>query len=186
MQANHPEAVFETGPPETIFEKLFGSNEAPFEVRLWSGGKEAIPSPELLTEIARAIEKESGRATGRKVPLQEVYEISPRFDRIKLYDVSLSRLTSILKKSLNRLPVFTLRQGQYEVPVVLTGKQEDIYSVIRKVRVQSEKKGSIPVDQLVTLKRVAGYKVLQGGKEDSYASLSFDLPDNELEGCKPG
>lgn len=180
MTANYPEALYEISPPETIFEKIFGDNESPLEIRLWTDGSTPVPDPEVLNKIAADITKLFAKSPERKAPLQEYYEISPRFDRIKLYDIPVARLTSVLKKSLNRLSLFTLRQGQYEVPVVLTGKQQDIYTVIRSVRVQSNAKGQVPVDQLVTVRRIAGYKLLQGGKEGGYASLSFDITDNEL------
>ena len=181
MASNYPEALFDISPPETIFEKIFGGEEAPFEVRLWSSGQDPIPSPEMLREIAKTIGSESGWYTNKKVPLQEYYELAPRFDRIKLYDVPINQLTSVLKKSLNRLLLFTLRQGQYEVPVVLTGRQQDIYSVIKGVRINTKNKGAIPIDQLVEVRRIAGYKILQGGKEDVYTSLTFDIPDGELQ-----
>jgi multidrug efflux pump subunit AcrB len=181
IEREFPEASYKITPPETIFEKIFGSRAAPFEVRLRTSSKEPVPPPEVLHKIAQSIVKESGYKLQNKIPLQEYYEITPCFERIKLYDVSMSQLTSILKKSLNRLPVFTLRQGQYEVPVVLTGKQEDIQTVLRHVKVHTEKKGSIPVGQLVTIQRVAGYKILKGGKEGGYASLKFDIPDNQLK-----
>jgi multidrug efflux pump subunit AcrB len=180
MAEKYPEALYSVSPPQTIFEKIFGDNEAPFEVRLWTNGNDPVPKPEVMHNIVGAIAKLSAKYPEKKVPLQEYYEISPRFDRIKLYDVPIDRLTSILKKSLNRLKLFTLRQGQYEVPVILTGKQQDIYKVIRSVRVLTDAGGLIPIDQLVSVKRIAGYKLLQGGKEGAYASLAFDVPDNEL------
>ena len=184
MNVNYPEALYAVSPPETIFEKIFGNHEAPFEVRLWTNGKDPLPTPEVLHSIVSAIGKASGKYPDKKVPLQEYYEITPRFDRIKLYNVSIERLTNVLKKSLNRLSLFTLRQGQYEVPVVLTGKQEDIYTVIRTVRVMTDDKGLIPVEQLVGVKRITGYKLLQGGKEDVYASLAFDIPDGGISGMQ--
>lgn len=180
MATNYPEALFEISPPGSIFEKIFGDREAPLEVRLWTSGKDPVPTPEVLRDITTAIGKISGRYPDKKVPLQEYYEVTPRFDRIKLYNIPIDNLTNVLKKSLNRLSLFTLRQGQYEVPVVLTGKQEDIYNVIHTVRVTSDNKGFIPVDQLVEVKRIAGYKLLQGGKDDVYASLTFEVTDNEL------
>ncbi len=180
MEKNYPEALYDVSPPETIFEKIFGEQESPFEVRLWTSGKDPVPAPEKLRAISNDISKVSGKIPDKKMPLQEYYKITPRFGRIKLYNVPIDRLTRVLKKSLNRLTLFTLRQGQYEVPVVLTGKQEDIHTVIRSERVISGDKGSVPIDQLVEVKRIAGYKVLQGGKEGAYASLSFNIHDNEL------
>ncbi len=180
MKVNFPEALFRVSPPETIFEKIFGDEEAPFEVRLWTNGKDLLPPPGELRQITDSLGKMSGNYPNQRASLQEYYELLPRFDRIKLYNVSVDHLTNVLKKSLNRLLLFTLRQSQYEVPVVLTGKQQNLYSVIHSVRINTEDKGLIPVDQLVEVKRVTSYKELEGGKENVYASLKFNVRDNEI------
>lgn len=180
ININYPEALYEIKPPDNIFEKVFGDNKVPFEVQLWTEGSEGIPSPDLLSEISMAIAKETGMAACRKIPLQECYEITPRFDMIKLYDVSMSELINILKTSLNKLSVFTLQQGQMAVPVVVTGTREDIHTVIRNVRVTTVKKGKIPIDQLVTVNRVAGYKVMTAGKDAAYVPLGYDIQDDQL------
>ncbi|MBN2166685.1 MAG: efflux RND transporter permease subunit [Marinilabiliaceae bacterium] len=177
---NYPEAIFEFTPPESVFEKLFVNKEAPLEVRVWSSGRDALPSPEQLQEINRAVLNETGLNTIRKVPLQEYYKIIPRFDRIKLYDVSISYLSDILRKSLNRLQIFTLQQGQYTVPVVLTGKQENIYNVIKQLRIHTANNGSVPVSELVQVQRIAGYKLMKGDKNDVFASLGYNIEDDQL------
>ena len=178
---HYPEAVFSFNPPESIFEKLFGNKEAPLEVQLWSGSKDVLPSPELLREITESITRETGLLTSNKIPLQEYYEIISRFDRIKLYDVSISYLTTLLQKALNKLQIFTLQQGQYAVPVVLTGQQEDIYSIVRSVRITTSNQGSVPVDELVSIRRIAGYKIMKGGKDDAYVALGYDIEDHQLK-----
>ncbi len=181
MDTYHPEAIYKFVPPESIFEKLFGSNEAPLEVRMWSSGKDALPSPEQLQKINRTIASETGLRTSQKVPLQEYYEIVPRFDRIKLYDISVSYLSDILRKSLNRLQIFKLQQGQYSVPVILTGNRESIYRIVQSVRVNSTKKGSIPVSELVNIRRIAGYKLVKGGKNDAFVTLGYDIEDSQMD-----
>nr|WP_319398800.1 efflux RND transporter permease subunit [uncultured Carboxylicivirga sp.] len=180
INKHYPEAIFYFTPPESIFEKLFGNNEAPLEVRLWSSGKNSIPTPDQLQEINLAIYDQSGMNSTEKVPLQEYYEIVPDFERLKLYDISVSYLTDILKKSLNRLSIFKLQRGQYTVPVVLTGKQEDLYSIIQSVRLNNSSNGSIPVSELVSVRRIAGYKLMKGSKDDVYVSLGYDIEDSQI------
>jgi len=181
IDKNYPETIFTFSPPESIFEKLFGSNEAPLEVRLWSSGSNSIPTPNELQEINREIFNQCGISSIKKVPLQQYYELKPEFERLKLYDISVSYLTDILKKSLNRLHIFKLQRGQYTVPVVLTGKQDDLYSIINSVRLTTPSSGSIPVSELVKVRRIAGYKLMQGGKDDAYVSLGYDIDDTQLK-----
>jgi multidrug efflux pump subunit AcrB len=181
IEKHYPDALFEYGKPESIFEKLFADNDAPFELQLWTNGAEPVPSPGLLNNIAASVYNKTGYKPSSDIPTQNYYEISPRFDRIKLYDVSLNQLTSILQKSFNKLNLFTIRQGQYEVPVILTGEQKDIHSILKTVRVPISNAGSIPIGHLVDLKNIRGYKYFYGGKDGIYASLNYNIPDNLLE-----
>ncbi len=181
LSKNYPEAIFHFSQPESIFEKLFGSYKAPIEVQLWSGSSNGVPTPEELQTITDEINKKTNLATIQKTPLQEYFELKPRFDRIKLYDVSFSYMSNIIQKTLNRLQIFTLQQGTHSVPIVLTGKQKDIYHIVQSQRILNNNKVLIPLSELVNIKRISGYKYLKGGKDDSYVALEYNINDSQEE-----
>ena len=177
---NFPEAIYRIKSPESVFEKIFQNKSVPLEVHLWQDGIDQLPNPEVIKKINKELNQEFDLNTHESVPMQEYYELSPNFDLIKLYNISISNLIQTLKKTMSKLDLYTLKQGQSEVPVVIKGQQQDIYSVIKSLRIETENGGSVPVDQLIQLNKIIGYKLIKGGKHGSYISLDYDLSTSNI------
>lgn len=181
MRRHYPVAAYKLNPTVNMFERVFGSNQPPLQVRLASTGRDPLPSPEELVEISDRIKMEAGIATDEKHPLQEVYEIHPKFDRLLLYDVASDKLIATLRTAFSRFRVFELKQGQYEVPVVLTQQSKDLYSILVQTQVRSNKNALISVSELVDVRKSMGYKGYQGGIGGAFAVLAYDVADHQTD-----
>ena len=113
------------------------------------------------------------------VRLQDYFEIVPDYERLLLYKVDVDELVSVLRKAFNQLQIFTLKQGQYQVPVYLSGQEKDLHQIIQSARVRSQNKQDIPVASLVSVREDVDYKTLEGGKSDSYINLDYKLTQKE-------
>ncbi len=185
-QEKYPDAIIKNNVPETVFEKVFDSQSAPFEVRFKSKNSQVPPRPEELNEIIREITMISGFDSKNKLPLQKYYELIPNYEKLLLYGVSVNELISVLKKTLNRLQIFTMKNGQYRVPVFLSGEEKGIQELIATTFVRSKSKSKIPISALVSVNQSNGYKLFNGGKSKTYVELAYDVTEDEaafLQDC---
>jgi len=178
-QTNYPEGIVEIAPPPTLFERVFNSRSAPLEVRLKNRSAADLPKPQLVQEVAAKIEDKTGIRMKNKLRLQDYYTIVPDYERLLLYKVPVNEVISVLKKALNQFQVFMLKQGQYQVPVFLSGQEEPLDQIIRSARVRTEENEFIPLSSLVTIQAGADYKTIQGGKSAIYIPLNYEVSAKE-------
>lgn len=171
---SYPEAAISVVPPPNLFEKVFNSQSAPLELRVKNKTGEGLPDPEVIRDITSKVTQKAGIQVKDPLRLQDYFMILPDHERLLLYRVSIDELVSVLKKAFNRLQIFTLRQGQSQVPVFLSGRDQSLDQVIRSVKVRSENKQDIPVSSLVSIRENIDYKELQGGKSGIFVALDYD------------
>ncbi len=180
-KAKYPEAIFNINPPPNLFEKVFSSQAAPLEIRLSGKSNNDLPSPEEISQITSKVAENTGNLMNNKLRLQNFFRIVPDYEKLLLYRVSVNELISVLRKAFNQLQVFTLKQGQTEVPVFLSGQEKSIHQMIQSTRVWSESNEYIPLSSLVSVQEGLDYKIMQGGKSDIYVALDYDVPQKEAD-----
>jgi multidrug efflux pump subunit AcrB len=178
---NYPGAELKQTPPPTIFEKIFNKQDAPLSLRLTNKNGNELPSANEIKEISAKILAETTIPINNKLRLQHYFEIAPNYERLLLYEVSVNELVEVLKKALNQLQVFTLKQGQYQVPVFLTGADKDLFQIIRSTKVRAENKEMIPLSALVAINENTDYKVLQGSKSGIFTVLNYNVDAKDAE-----
>ena len=178
LEKNYPEASFSFSPTASVFEMLFGNTQYPLEVKIWNS-KNSIKSEEL-EQIKADIYKATNLNTLNKVPTQQYYQLTPDFEKLKLYDIPISRLTDVLKKTLNRLTLFSLQQNQNTIPVVLSDNKSNIYNILQNTRISNQSKSSIPLIELVSVNKIAGFKFIYGDKNSTYTLLAYDVDAQDL------
>ena len=183
-RTNYPEAIFEIIPPPTLFEKVFNNRSAPLEIRLKNKDALNLPDAQQVNEIIEKVTKKTGIRIKDRLRLQEYYTIVPDYERLLLYKVPVNEVISELKKALNQFRVFTLKQGQFEVPVFLSGHEKPLEQIISTVRVKSENNEFIPLSWLVTVRNGTDYMAIQGGKSDVYLPLKYEVVANEAKMIK--
>jgi multidrug efflux pump subunit AcrB len=181
---NYAEAIFKIIPPPTLFDKVFNNRSAPLEIRLKNKDALSLPDPQLAQEIIEKVTKKTGIRMKDRLRLQEYYTIVPDYERLLLYKVPVNEVISELKKALNQFRVFTLKQGQFEVPVFLSGQEKPLEQIIRTVRVKSETNEFIPLSWLVTVRNGIDYTSIQGGKTDVYLPLKYEVAANDAKMIK--
>ncbi len=174
-QTNYPEGIVDIAPPPTLFERVFNSRSAPLEVRLRNKNAADLPEPVLVQDVLAKTEEISGFRMKNKLRLQDYYTIVPDYERLLLYKVPVNEVISVLKKALNQFQVFTLKQGQYQVPVFLSGEEKPLDQIIRSARVRSEDNEFIPLSSLVAVQAGADYKTIQGGKSEIFIPLNYEV-----------
>ncbi len=178
-KSKYPEAIVTISPPETIFEKVFSNQTSPLEIRLKNRNGKWLPKPEEINEISTKVRELSGATMMNKLRLQNYFEIKPNYERLLLYRVGVGELISVLKKAFNRLQIFTLKQGQYQVPIYMSGQEKSLYEILQSTKVHTQKGQLIPITSLVSVSEHTDYKMLKGGKSDIFVALNYDVSEKQ-------
>jgi multidrug efflux pump subunit AcrB len=179
IQKRYPEAIIKAAPPETVFEKVFDSQSAPLEVRFKSKNTQEPPEAAEIESLIKEATRLSGIAPENNLNLQKYYELVPNYEKMLLYQVSVDEMISVIKKALNRLQIFTMKNGQYQVPVFLSGEEKNIYDLVRTTTVRSKNKSKIPLSALVTVSQSVGYKLFNGGKSNTFVEIGYRVSEQE-------
>ena len=178
-QLVYPEAIVTISPPETIFEKVFSDQSAPLEIRLKNRNGKWLPKPKEVNDITAKVRELSGTTMNNKLRLQNYYEIKPDYGRLLLYHVKVDELIYVLKKAFNRLQIFTLKQGQYQVPIYMSGQEKSLHQILQSTKVHTQEWQSIPITSLLSVSEHVDYKMLMGGKSDIFIALNYDVTEKQ-------
>ncbi|MCL3781505.1 efflux RND transporter permease subunit [Prolixibacteraceae bacterium JC049] len=178
LKQKYPQANVKYGVPENIFERVFKDNNRPLEIRL-KNKKGQLPRPELLNELLVEVKKGIDYHQEERMRFQRYYEIKPRYEKLQLYNVPVGELIAQLKQALNRYQIFTLRQGQYQVPVFLSGQQHSLAVILSKLKVTSKSKAAIPISALVDVNMKSDYREFTGDKSSVFVSANYDVDEDE-------
>lgn len=178
-KTKYPETLIHILSPETIFEKVFSDKSSPLEIRLRSNTNNKLPTLPEIKQITKQIKEQTQFLPSNPPNFQEYLEIKPDYERLLLYNVNVSELISVLKKSFNRLQIFTLKQGQIQTPVFFAGEEKEFFKIIQSAKVKSKTKDYIPISALVSVATKSDYKTFTGKKSDSHISLYYDVSTDD-------
>jgi multidrug efflux pump subunit AcrB len=179
-QQNYPEAIVDFSPPETLFQKMFRDKRDDLEIRLKSE-KGMQPEPEEVNQIKSEVEKLVAYKLQSKLRLQDFYEIVPDYQRMQLYGVNVDHLIAVLQRAFSRLKIFTLKQGQNQVPVFLAEEERPLHQIIASLKVRSDENADVPVSALVDLKRTKDYHQFTGDRSGTYVPMSYAVNQKEAD-----
>ncbi|TKG94498.1 efflux RND transporter permease subunit [Puteibacter caeruleilacunae] len=180
QKKNYPEAIVQYSAPETIFEKVFGDEHADLEIHL-SSNKDMLPDPDDVKKLSEKVAEITGLKHQNKQPLQQYYAIKPVYSLLQLYKVNVDELVAVLQRAFNRYQLFTLKQGQYQVPVFLSGSEKSLYQIIASLKVRSTNKVDVPVSAMVKIERKQDYKDFIGDKNSTYINLDYDVEQEDAQ-----
>lgn len=180
IQQKYPQANVKYGVPENIFERVFKDNSSQLEVRLKSK-KGQLPNAEILSKLLGEVKKEISYNQQERMRFQQYFEIKPNYEKLQLYKVSVGELIAQLKQALNRYQIFTLRQGQYQVPVFLSGQQQSLGVVLSKIKVRSKSKAAIPISALIDVNMKSDYREFTGDKSSVFVSANYDVNEDDAD-----
>ncbi len=173
LQTHYPEAKVSFRFPETIFERLFADQEAPFVTGISSSKIQGVPEIEEMDKVLKTLEQSYPGMGIIPFTREQYLEVRVRPEKLALYDVNQNTLFTRLKTALNEYQIGELRSRSLYVPIVLSDKELSINAILNSLKVDNQKGIEIPVNQLVTIARRDNYKVLHGGKDGEYVPVPF-------------
>lgn len=180
-----PDALFEWGNSGNIFDMVFSEREPSLLVRV-----RPSESSELRVEnVEEALSSMREALPGVRIdeiPLKEdaLYISDP--ERMALYGVSFSDLTSALTNALNGNELFEIVLGNRSIPVIVGTDAGELSEILSNTVIsvpdvnESGKTVDIPASALMRQTFEQDFKTLVSGDDGNYYPVSLDIPSRDV------
>ena len=181
VRSRWPAALQAWGSSGNIFEMVFAEREPQLLARLRPASGEGL-TVAAVREALGAVREALPGVQVDDVPVKRdvLYVSDP--ERMALYGVSFSDLTSVLRNALNGNRLFEIVQGARSVPVVLGTDAEELSQVLSRATVSvpdADRPGErteIPASALMRQTFEEDFKTLVSGDDGDYYPLALDIP----------
>lgn len=162
LRHNYGRATAEYLPAENIFERIFTSDEAELEARLFSSNKSNSFSFDSLIML-------ESRLTEETTPVRDRLRLVIDREKLLLYNVSYNDVARILTTAFRGNTAGTLRSYQQYLPIAISGREETVENVLANSLVND-----IPLSSLVRIEREQELKNITAGADGEYIPLAFN------------
>jgi len=180
MSDNYPSALFDFSPSDNIFNQVFSDREAPLVVHLYPNKPEYYTTDniksaiDIIASLTPDIHIES-------VPQKTNLVLMADPELMTLYDVPISSLIETLKSALGQNKIYSLTQGENNIPVIISNGKNSIDSSLRGLTVTSSSGNSIPVSLLMKSQWENDLKILRTGMDGENYPINIDLPGKQIK-----
>ena len=182
LNQHYPAAVIAFYPPETVFEKLFDTDEAPFTAEFYARNKGEAPHPDEVRGLQQRLIQLSGKVP-EGLAFENQLNIHVSQEKLQLYHVSYDEVIQTLKTAFKENSVATLHTYQQNLPVSIVGIEKTVNEVLAQtlVRTQTEeqeKMNHIPLSSLISIAPSEDVKTITAGRNGEYIPFKFyDVSD---------
>jgi multidrug efflux pump subunit AcrB len=169
----YPNAKASFSFPETIFERLFVDNEAPFVARISSPKENGVPKVQEMNRVLDTLQQNYPDYDIEPFATEQYLEVRVKPEKLALYEVNQNNLYSRLKAALNEYQIGVLRSRTLFIPIVLSDRERTINTILRELKIRNNKGKEISVNQLVELSHRKNYKLIYGGKDGEYVPVPY-------------
>ncbi|MGM9736143.1 MAG: efflux RND transporter permease subunit [Candidatus Cryptobacteroides sp.] len=178
VSEEYPSAAYRFEVSGNIFDAVFADSEAPLVARI-----RPASLPRLEVEGVRGLLGELRKNLSgvhiEDVPVKTDALFIADAQKMALYDVSYSELSSFLKNSLNENKLFSIVQGTRTIPV-LTGDDAGSLAEILSDKSIVSNGVRIPVSELMRQTYVEDFKTVVSGAEGNYYPVSLEVDADKV------
>jgi len=179
ISENYPGVLVNIAAQQNIFEKIFEASEIPLVAEVSLMKEKEVPPVDVMTGIVDKMRQKWPDAGISYPPLEEKIHLKIDPDRMMLYDVDPSTLYSTLKTSLNQSSIGDLRASYEQLPIVLSGRGQEVSEIITSGSVASNTGQLIPIRDIVSVKRINDYKTIRGGVNGEFVPVNINIETNK-------
>lgn len=181
ISENYPKAVASFAPPENIFEKIFSSDEADLEARIYSSQKGRTADIGSLQSLESDIDDATG-IKSQSIPLRDRINIVIDREKLLIYRIDYTTVSRALRTAFKSNNISTLRSYQQYLPIGISGTTHSVDEILANtlVATRPDKNGvvsEIPLSQLVSVRHDNDLKSISAGKNGEYVPLRYSSLD---------
>ncbi len=173
LQDKYPKTKFSFSLPETIFERLFDTQEPALEARVSGSDDIQGVDKENFIHLLRKVKSKFPEQQIGHLSCEKKLLIHLQTEKMVLYEVDRNTLIKRLKAALNQRQIGLLKFRSQYVPVIVSDNSQTINSILRELTLTNRKRQEIPVNQLIRLEEIESFRSIYGGKNGEYIPISF-------------
>lgn len=178
IKDKYPGALINIGAQQNIFEKIFDASAEPLIAEVSLMKEKEVPPVDRMTSIIEEMRKRWPDAGISMPQLEDKIHLRIDPGRLLLYDVEPGTLYNTLKSSLNQYNIGELRSSNELLPIVLSDREKQISEIISAGSVLNTRGTSVPVKEIVSVKREHDYKSIMGGINGEYVPVNMNITTN--------
>jgi multidrug efflux pump subunit AcrB len=179
LHTRYPQATVSVADAPNAFEQLFISRQPEFEVRLrMPQASQLIPDSVKNLLFAR-IPPEWNIQPGKGFETETGIVLTPNILKMKQYDVSIERLTEVLRMKLSSYDITNLTDYGQLTKIVLAGKADDFTNLLNETLVRSESGVLYPLADFISVQYQLQPKAITADASGVYQSVEMpaESPD---------
>ncbi len=183
LLSNHKGSTFEFAAPTNVFEKVFSSNEAPFEARLTLRSGNVPSAVDLSTQMRDRIASLTDKPV-QEIAMRKQINITPDQELLAIYGVDNSEVQRSLRSSFKGLQATTLQSYQEYIPIQISDQEQSVEEVLSTTLVKSYissngKASEVPLKSLVSTSSSKDFKSIRSDERGEYIPVALDITASE-------
>ena len=163
-------------PPKTIFEYIFGSDEAQLIAQIYAKEGQQVPPLTDLPAIS-ALASQNGLTN---IPLKETVVIQILFENLSLYDVNYQQLIDELKTVLGENTIDNLKTAQRFIPIKLSYSSTQVEDALSQLFITNANGQDIPARSLIQIKNTQQYKTLIADRLGEHVRFPVAIQEDDI------
>jgi multidrug efflux pump subunit AcrB len=178
ISRNYPSALINIEAQQNIFEKIFTASAIPLVAEVSLMKEKEVPPVELMTDVIGKIKSQWPDAGVSNPPVEDKIDLRIDPDKLLLYNIDPMTLYNTLKTLLNKNVIGDLRQSYELIPIVLSGREQQVSEILLSGTVLNKSGESIPIREIVDVQRIHDYKTIKGGMTGEYVPVNMNITTN--------
>jgi multidrug efflux pump subunit AcrB len=179
LRLHYPQAAFRLYPPATLFDRIFGSRNAPLVAALSPMNRTTGFTPAEINALIAEIDDALGTPHAHAVAFREHLRVEIDHERMLLYSVNYNTLIQELRTACREYSVGLLRSHVQFVPMVIGGEHQKVSEMFDRLKIRSTTGAEIPIRALARLHREYDLKTVTAGRDGEYVPMNFNIADRE-------
>ncbi|MBR4402778.1 MAG: efflux RND transporter permease subunit [Flavobacteriales bacterium] len=170
--SRYPHASVTIGKVESVFEKIFETDEAGFVARV------SRPASDIASEMEDVVaycydlaRKTGGRAD---ISLSSQVDITVDNEAMALYGVSASVVKSTIRSLFGQNNVTTLRSDVQYLPMVISWEEKSINELLSTTMINTARGGEVPLSAFIKVSGGQDFKSIYASRDGEYIPIYYD------------
>lgn len=170
-------------PPETIFDRIFTSQEASLVAMVGTPSAGNIDADSIIA-FARLADNRVNAISANHIPLQQQLVINIDLEKLLLYDVDYNTINQSIKTAFNENQFASLRSSQQFLPIILGEDAHTINNILAVRKVRNKKGEELPLSTFLNIRHDHDLKYITAGRQGEYIPLRYDIRESQAEKYK--
>lgn len=170
---NYANARYSFAQANNIFDIIFSSEQPPLTLELQKQSPSTAQYTRELASVVSDLKKQFPGHDLAPVSFQEYVKLTLDPVKLKLYNISLGQITSLLQQAFNEKDILIITSGQESIPVILGDNVKKVSEIINTSLLTNQGGITYPLRELITQAGGQDLKIITADQEGEYYPVDF-------------